>query len=221
MLCFWGCSNELHSPMYNPSFFKLVSNDSLLKVDLTSKSTALSIKQSVCESGCSDPNGYTGNYTLRYSIINRSFMDFHKDSLVIDLPFLGFKCPNSNMDFFYSVLKIEYEEDGTLLVGGHNIITGDIGSLVKDHISRTHSENDHTPVIEISVDRNVAIKDLGVIIYSILEGYYKLINDYSLTMYGKELESIKDSHKLAEIERIEPLYLRIVATDDNLYCPSN
>src|SRR3972149_919798 len=141
---FVSCCNLVHAED-NYKYKCLLSNDTIVLIKDVNNIEEL-IK-TVCEINCKDDKSFTGDFSLQYSLKNKSFTKFIGDSFLITLPFIGYKCPNSLYDCFYTSLKLRLETN-----------VDSIPNMVKTHIIKTRYNNNYPPLIELIVEMNIEIE---------------------------------------------------------------
>ncbi len=138
----------------------LLSIDTLISINNPDR--VEDIISTVCQIGCSSNKGYTGQFSLEYSLKNQSFTDFSGDQYTLDLPFIGYKCPNSLLDYFYTEKKIELES-----------FDDDLPTIVRDHIAETRSNNTYPSIFDLLIKKDTSIEGLSDIIAQVLQGISK------------------------------------------------
>lgn len=200
-----GCNNNQESKYANSAYQALLSNDTLNLIENVTNVQAL--LETVCDIGCKEDQGYTGKYALKYSLKNKSFINLSNDSNVISLPLVGYKCPNSFIDHFYSELEFELQKG----------LIDSIPYKVRDHIAYSHYNDTYPPIIEIVVNRSTEVEELAESMYQVILGYIQIYDEIAETNCGKEINSLT-ADEIDKVRKMEPINIRITPEDRNLYC---
>lgn len=194
-------NNEFNDMNYK----QLVSNDTISHVEIDYLLDIKGLIKEVCTTGCDD-KGYTGDFSLKYSLKNKSFINLSSDTLIFNIPFVGYKCQNFNSDDFYTILKVELQ-----------MKQANISEMVKQHIIITRVNYNYPPLIEIVAEEDRNVEELSEIVHQIIIGYFKLYKENSIVIWNKEITQLS-FNELATLKKMEPLNIRIIPLDGSLYC---
>ena len=199
-----SCSTKSQSRIYNNNYRVLLTNDSMMQIN--NGIVLNDIIKSVCEKGCINNGSYTGDFTLKYDLKRRSFLSSMKDSLVINIPFKGYICPNAVFDMFNSKLTLSLLDN-----------KDSISDRVKNHIIEARREFDYAPLIEIKLDGNEKINASSKVIFEILKAYIELYEEISLARFNKQIIHLSED-EIKILKSLEPINIRLVPIDNNIYC---
>lgn len=200
-----NCSIAQNNDLYNLNYKQLLTNDIINPINNVNDIRGM--VETVCKIGCEDGTGLTGNFTLRYSLKNKSFTNLSNDTLIVHIPFVGYKCPNSLTDNFYTKLSLELQNNNR----------GSLPERVKKHIVKTRQENNYPPIIEIITEKDKRIDELSELIYQVILGYIKMYNEIAQARWNKEIIQLT-RNEIETLKKMEPLNIRITPSDGDLYC---
>jgi hypothetical protein len=161
--------------------------------------------EEICWMQCKE-NLASNKFSVKYDLQTKSFTNIGKVQNIINLPLIGYKCPDSFSDFFYTKKEIpQYIKNDSLLY------------QVQNHIISTRANDNYPVVFEIIANKESTLEDLSEIIYHVLEGYLLVYEEYALVKWNKQIPALTEK-EIIELKAWEPIRIRIVDDSGSIYC---
>ena len=143
-------------------------------------------------------------FSMKYSMINKSFINFNNDTIHYCIPFEGYKSTNEIKDYFYDKLSINLNDK----------IPTNIEIL--QHLKFNSKINGKNPLIEILIDRKLEIELLSKYIYKIISCYFLFYEDLSMLLWKKRINQLSND-EINILKEYDEIKIRITPKDRNLY----